>query len=294
MAPRGVDTPAWVQLTSAAAQWVADAAGIRVLHVKGPAAAHVLGLRRESSDVDVLVHPADWLPYLRALERAGFITHGEEVPTSGHSVDVISPEWSASVDVHHKFPGIERDAGEAFDILWEHHSPVDLAGIRCHTLPKVPHALIIGLHAARSPEGTVKWSEADAAWKGLDETERSHLVDLVHELGAAPALGVRFEEFSQYSTEEVRRLWAARARRDAEAVWWMRAIHRKSLRGSLLFLGHGASRYFRALRFRHRGDVRGALGEVVRKGRRWTLVGGAELRRALSKRLGRRPFGRGA
>lgn len=278
MAPRGVDTPAWVQLTSAAAQWVADAAGIRVLHVKGPAAARVLGLRRESSDVDVLVHPVDWLPYLRALEWAGFITQGEAVPTSGHSVDVISPEWSASVDVHHKFPGIERDAGEAFDILWRDRIAIDMAGVPCSTLDRVPHALIIGLHAARSPEASVKWLEADTAWSGLDDVERSQLVDLVHQLGAAPALGVRFEEFAHYSTEEVRRLWAAFARRDAEAVWWLRLRHPRSTRDFIDLFYRGVPRYLHVVHRRNDGNLWGMAKDFAGKGLRLARAGAQEFR----------------
>ena len=273
-----VGTHEWVRLTSAAAQWVADSASIRVLHVKGPAAAEVLGLTRESSDVDVLVHPADWLRYLRALERAGFMTQGDAVPTTGHSVDVISPEWSASVDVHHKFPGIERDAGEAFDILWDQRVPVDLAGAQCLTLPKVPHALIIGLHAARSPEGTVKWSEADAAWSGLANGERSQLVDLVHQLGAAPALGVRFEEFSHYSTEEIRRLWAAFSRRDAEAVWWLRLRHSRSTRDLLDLLYRGVPRYLHVVHRRNDGSLWGMTKDFAGKGSRLLRAGMQELR----------------
>lgn len=279
-----VGTPEGVRLTSAAAQWVADEVGIRVLHLKGPAAGEVLGYSRESSDVDVLVHPSDWLPYLRAMEKVGFLTQGDAVPSTGHSVDVISPHWSASVDVHHKFPGIEREAGEAFDILWGHRIALDLAGVTCSTLPKVPHALLIGLHAARSPEESVKWREADTAWRGLDNDDSVELLELVHQLGAGAALGVRFEEFSHYSTEEVRRLWAAFSRRDAEAVWWLRLRHPRSTRDLIDLFYRGVPRYLHVVHRRNDGNLWGMTKDLCAKGSRLLQAGVQELK--ASRRAG--------
>ena len=60
-----------VLLTSALIQWVADQAGIRILHVKGPAAEVVLDCPRTWSDVDVWVDPARMSDFMAHLEKAG-------------------------------------------------------------------------------------------------------------------------------------------------------------------------------------------------------------------------------
>ena len=154
-----------VALTSAAVQFIADRAGIRILHLKGPAAAELLGFRRNSSDVDVLVHPHEWSRLVGVMEAAGFrADQGAALAGRGHSVDLVSPYWGASVDIHHRFPGIGTAAAAAFEELWSRRVAVDLAGVPSPAPGRVAHALLVVLHAARSPMNGEKWREGELSW----------------------------------------------------------------------------------------------------------------------------------
>lgn len=257
-----------VLLTSAAVQAVADAAGVRVLHLKGPAAAQVLGLTRHSSDVDVLVHPADFAVLTAALLGAGFAPVRPAWAAGGHSWDLVSDDWPAAVDVHRHFPGIEAAPGPAFETLWAGRAQVTLAGVSCQTPGRVAHTLLIGLHAARSPQGSAKWTEATAAWENLSRAEQQHLAALAQELGATAALGVRWEHFGHHTTERTTTLWDALAARDTETIWWLRLRETRHPVVTLRYLGTTTRAYLWALRARHAGDPWGALRDACGKVRR--------------------------
>ena len=215
-----------VLVTSALIQWVADQAGIRILHVKGPAAEIVLDFPRTWSDVDVWVDPARMSDFMAHLEKVGFIA-GPKTPNSGwsHSVDMMpGPLWGARADVHRRFPGITVGDQAAFERLWADRGTLSLGGYPCTTPDRVGHALLIGLHAARSPEGSTKWVEATSAWDALETEERPFLKRLAADLKAESALGVRWDEFSSHSSDRDREYWTAVAARDANAVWWYRFL----------------------------------------------------------------------
>lgn len=268
-----------VALTSAAVQFIADCAGIRILHLKGPAAAELLGLERHSSDVDVLVHPEEWSRLVAALEAVGFTVHQEAVLAGrGHSVDLLSPCWGAGVDVHHRFPGVGAPAAVAFEALWERRTSVCLAGVPCQAPGRVAHALLVVLHSARSPENGQKWAEGELAWQGLSAPDRQGFRDLAVVLQAEEALGVRLQDFSEQATPEMRRLWRARAERDVEAVWWIRLAGAESPREALTWLVSSSLLYLRVLRLRYREDWRGAVREVLAKARRLARAGMRQIR----------------
>lgn len=274
-----------VALTSAAVQFIADRAGIRILHLKGAAAAELLRLSRHSSDVDILVHPEEWSRLVSVLETVGFMVHQEAVLAGrGHSVDLVSPCWGAGVDVHHRFPGIEAPADVAFEALWARRTPVRLAGSTCQAPERVAHALLLVLHSARSPENGPKWAEGEFAWQCLSTTERQEFRDLAVVLQAEEALGVRLSDFSEQSTPEMRRLWRARAERDAEAVWWMRLAGSESPREALAWMVSSSLLYLRVLRLRYRQDWRGAVREVLAKASRLLRAGTRQIRHPAGRR----------
>ena len=270
-----------VVVTSAATQHVAEGVGIRLLHLKGPSAEAVLGLARTYSDVDVLVHPRDWARFLRGMKQAGFeVPHADRVPARGHSVDLLSPHWGASVDVHHRFPGIEIDAGQAFDLLWSERTLVEVGGRPCATPGRVPHAVILGLHAARSPRGGEKWLEGERAWELLSHQEREQARQLVFRLQAQRAMGTRWGEFAGFVDDDVRRLWEALAQRDTESVWWIGALGGgRPIRALALFVT-GLLRYIGQAR-RRNGSLRGVAADVADKAGRFLGAGVAEVRRHL-------------
>lgn len=236
-----------VLLTSALIQWVADQAGIRILHVKGPAAENVLDFPRTWSDVDVWVDPARMSDFMAHLEKVGFIA-GPKTPNSGwsHSVDMMpGPLWGARADVHRRFPGVTIGDQAAFERLWADRGTLSLGGYPCTTPDRVAHALLIGLHAARSPQGSAKWVEASSAWDVLDGEGQFHLKALAGELGAQSALGVRWDAFASHSSDQDREYWAACANRDANALWRHRLLQVWQNPGELVKLARSSGHYLK-------------------------------------------------
>lgn len=256
-----------VLLTSALIQWVADQAGIRILHVKGPAAENVLDFPRTWSDVDVWVDPARMSDFMAHLEKVGFIA-GPKTPNSGwsHSVDMMpGPLWGARADVHRRFPGMAVGDQAAFERLWADRVTLPLAGYPCTTPDRVAHALLIGLHAARSPQGSPKWVEASSAWDALGAEERPRLTRLAADLRAESALGVRWDEFSSYSSDRDREYWAAWAARDATTLWWHRVRRAVRNPSELFRLLLSLAVYVTPLVRLRRGNPKAVVLDVTRR-----------------------------
>lgn len=248
-----------VLLCSALVQWVADQAGIRILHVKGPAAEELLGFARTWSDVDVWVDPRRYKDLLKSLEGVGFsVPPVSPSVVWGHSVDLQPGRLGgARVDLHHRIPGMDRPAQGCFDRVWAERTHLNLAGRVCTTPNRVAHALLLGLHGARSPQGSPKWTEADTAWAALGEGELNKLIQLARAVGAEPTLGTRWAPFASHTSQGDRAYWAAVARGDTPAALvgrFRRAAKRPRL---ALLLAMTLGRDF-AVR------VRGAVGNIRR------------------------------
>lgn len=134
---------------------VADSLGIRVFFIKGPASV-IQGLRlpRTSVDVDAFVSPTDLEPLLAGLYERGWRerTADEDVRVfPKHSVTLNHPSWPCHIDVHFRFPGMEREPADAFNAMWACTEFLELAGQEVRVPSKALGTVILALHALRAP-----------------------------------------------------------------------------------------------------------------------------------------------
>lgn len=148
--------PEGVLLGHALVARLADSLGIRVFFIKGPASV-IQGLRpaKISADVDVFVDPARLADLLQGLRERGW--RGRPIDSDSttfpkHSVTVHHPEWPCCIDVHYRFPGMEKPDMDCFEVLWTNTGGVELAGQQVRVHSKALGVLILALHALRSPQ----------------------------------------------------------------------------------------------------------------------------------------------
>jgi hypothetical protein len=70
---------------------------------------------------------------------------------SSHSISLDHPEWPCCIDLHFRFPGMEADPADCFEMMWAHTEELDLAGQAIQVPSRELQALILALHALRSP-----------------------------------------------------------------------------------------------------------------------------------------------
>lgn len=144
-----------VDLCHALVARVAESLGIRVIFIKGPISG-LQGLRRPkiSGDVDLLVSPTDLDTLVEGLNNRGWTqrpTDFDESTFPVHSVTLLHPMWPNDIDVHFRFPGMERPAEECFELLWSRTADFPLAGRPLKAPSRELGICILALHALRSP-----------------------------------------------------------------------------------------------------------------------------------------------
>ncbi len=157
-APAGaaqLSVPEAVLLGHALVSRVAEGLGIRAFFIKGPASV-IQGLRlpKVSGDVDVFVAPQDLDSMLQGLRERGWRDRPVDPDTSPfhkHSVTIDHPEWPCCIDVHFRFPGMDTDPAEAFEVMWGNTEVLEIAGQDVRVPTKALGILILALHALRSP-----------------------------------------------------------------------------------------------------------------------------------------------
>ncbi|PTT68600.1 nucleotidyltransferase family protein [Arthrobacter sp. HMWF013] len=147
--------PEAVLLGHALVSRVAAGRGIRAFFIKGPASV-IQGLRlpKVSADVDVFVAPSDLDAMLQGLRERGWRERPVDPDSRTfpkHSVTVDHPEWPCCIDVHYRFPGMENDAGDCFEVMWANTEDLEVAGQEVRVPSKPLGVLILALHALRSP-----------------------------------------------------------------------------------------------------------------------------------------------
>lgn len=144
-----------VLLGHAMVQRIGESMGIRSFFMKGPAPA-MQGLRepKTSADVDVFVAPVDLELMLQALRDRGW----RERPSapdnrafSRHSVTVDHSSWPCSIDVHFRFPGMDKSPQKCFEAMWPHVETLELAGQQVAVPSKPLGIAILALNSLRSP-----------------------------------------------------------------------------------------------------------------------------------------------
>jgi hypothetical protein len=148
--------PEAVLLGHALVARVADSLGIRAFFIKGPASV-IQGLRlpKISGDVDVFVAPPDLEPVLQGLRDRGWRERPVDPDSRTfpkHSVTVDHPEWPCCIDVHFRFPGMEANPSDSFELMWANTEDLEVAGQVVRVPSKSLGILILALHALRSPQ----------------------------------------------------------------------------------------------------------------------------------------------
>lgn len=152
-APPSLDLEVRVRLAHARIAHLLDRAGIRGLHLKGYATEPgVYPEHRRSSDVDLLVHPADAAAVIELLHAHGWepVADFSEGSIFQHAATLWHDQLGY-VDVHRLFPGLGPSPEVAFDTLWCERAPLVIAG-RPVPVPSPRHQrLVVIVHAARDP-----------------------------------------------------------------------------------------------------------------------------------------------
>lgn len=144
-----------VLLAHALVAHVSRQLGVRSFFIKGPLSV-LQGLRapKQSSDVDVFVSASDVELLTGALRARGWLTRSsdpDELAFPQHSVTLFHPNWPNDIDVHYRFPGMERKGPECFEAMWAATDEMELAGQPLR-VPTVPLAVcFLALHSLRAP-----------------------------------------------------------------------------------------------------------------------------------------------
>jgi hypothetical protein len=232
------DVPPHVRIEMAHAhlQWVATAEHVPLLHIKGAALDDRLRFSgREGSDADVLVRASDADRFVGALEGYDWhlTSHFRNGSSFEHAATLRHPElgWA---DVHRYNPGFDLDADEAFEVLWADRHPITLAGRPCD-VPSVPaQALVLLLHAARSPHSGRSEADIENAWVAADPELRRDVTLLVERLDAYVGFAAATGRLDDYRAHPHYRLWKVAADGGTRLEeWWARLRAAPSLLDAL-------------------------------------------------------------
>lgn len=207
--PEPIPGPVRLILAHAAVQVVADDCGVDVLHIKGEAQ-HPLVRRvgRESTDVDVLVRPAQIVRLLAVLQKRGWtlVSGFKSSSAFEHSATLINTTWGY-LDVHRHYPGFGVPSAEAFDHLWLARTRWAAGGVGCAVPDVVAQRLILLLHAARSAHSDRARADVDHVWHYTDEVDRARVTQLAARLQAGVALGAAIGDLEPWRDDPTYPLW---------------------------------------------------------------------------------------
>lgn len=215
--------PVWycVQLGHAAVQWVAERAGIDILHIKGAAidsslrppepAGSVDGHTgapwrpRGSTDADVLVRPSQAPALLDALIARGWrvVTDFETGSAFRHASSLWHPHLG-HLDVHRHFPGIGLLPAEAFELLWANRHTTQIAHRTCGVPSVAAQRVLLLLHTARGGRD----SDREWAWERADPVQRQEVEALVAALRAEVAFAAALGGLERFLDAPEHDLWA--------------------------------------------------------------------------------------
>lgn len=186
-----VPLSARVMLAHAAVQALAEDCGADLLFVKGPTTDPDLrAFHTGGSDVDALVRPAHADRLVGALHEHGWrlVTDFRSGSAFDHAANFFHDQWGM-VDVHRTFPGIDRDPEATFERLWSQRRTRLLAHYPCPVPSRTAQALVVLLHAARTPvNGGGLHPDVTTAWHDQDADHRKAVTALAQALGARTPL----------------------------------------------------------------------------------------------------------
>lgn len=222
--------------------------GVRGLFFKGPMAHRMnLRVRKQSSDVDVLIEPGGEDAVVRALAAHGW----RDRPSGGdlgvglvHARTLLHSDWPVDIDLHRRVPGIESDPNKAFEILWEGRSALETAHVTVPVPSRTAHAMILMLNGLRTPWERRAQGELTHLASVLNVDDWRALNDLAQTLDAARALSPYFSDHAPESiTPDPRPAsheWLLYQHLEHPTVLWLDAIRRAPLRHRLSLLRRAA------------------------------------------------------
>jgi len=204
-APTPIPLYARVNLAHAAVQRIAEAAGVSLLHLKGPAV--LRGLRREgrfSSDVDVLVHPDHFGLFEDALQAHGWTpsSHLESGSAFAHAANWWHPHWGY-VDVHAHWPGPTVSPEDVFAAFSEESFDQPIAHLPCPVPGRTAQILVLLLHTARGSNS----ADLDLAWHAQPEEQQRLVLELGARLGAHVAIAAALGDLDAHRDDTSYDLW---------------------------------------------------------------------------------------
>lgn len=203
-----------VRFMHATLQFLADQAGIRILHIKGPALhpdllqhdATGAAVPRSSTDADVIIEPGRAAEFLALATRTRFrqVTEFETGSPFEHAATVWADDLGYA-DLHRFFPGVNASAAAAFEELWRGRESIELAGRACQVPSLEAQRLILLLHHARSGGGARR--DKVVAWDEASDEQRAGVRDLARRLDAELALAAAIGELDRFRDTAGFELW---------------------------------------------------------------------------------------
>lgn len=278
-----VDLGVRIELAHAALQFLADRAGVDLLHIKGIAFDERWRSRVSGgSDADVLVRPSHVGRFLAELEPAGWRRRSRF--HTGSAFEHAQTYWHDHLgyaDVHRFFPGISAD-DEAFDVLWADRQVRQLASYPCTAPNEAAQALIHALNDARNHPGTGARDSLRQLrdWPGTPEVE-ALVPRLRAQVGWAAARN-RLDEVRDHPEHDLWQVTTQGAGRVAE--WRARVKAQRRFRDKVVLVLRAP-----LVNVEHLTNTRGQTPtrvEIAREFVRRARVAAGELRRAASRRGG--------
>lgn len=227
-----------VAIGHAAAQHIAQAAGIHVLHIKGPALDPSLTWPgREGTDADILVRFLEAPAMVSALAHAGWDLRSRFENSSAfqHSATLWHPHWGY-LDVHRHFPGIHASPDTAFDRLWADRTSTDIASVPCSVPSLAGQILIVLLHAARGGGSPRAHRDVQSAWEALTPARRADVTDLVDELNAHVAFAAATGHLDDFRDAPEYDLWSVASRGGTRFQEWTARVKAAPTRRQSLWI----------------------------------------------------------
>ena len=214
---------------------LAEDHGTDLLHIKGPAIDDSLGgATRDSIDADVLVRPAHVDRLVAAMNDHGWSTQYqfEDGSAFEHAATLVHP-FMASVDVHRRFPGMDRDAAATFERLWSDRHTSDIAGVPCPVPALDAQRLILIVHAARG--GRLVHPDIERSWNAATESQREGVIRLADDIGAGVALAAGTGRLDAFVGQPGHELWRvlSTGERSTVRVWLARVKAEPTAAGAL-------------------------------------------------------------
>jgi hypothetical protein len=243
-----------IRFTHASLQVLAEDSGVDLLHIKGPAVDESLlkvgfsrtddpqgsvpgPMERRSIDADVLVRPTHLDALFAAMSKQGWSVayRFEDGSAFEHAATCVHP-FLAPVDVHRRFPGIDRDPDAAFQRLWVERSTTLIAGQACAVPSVTAQRLILILHAARG--GRLNHTDIERCWTMATLEQRRAVIGLAHELGGDVALAAGTGRLEEYRGAPGYALWRALSTRESSLPkLWLARVRAAPNRRAALRIG---------------------------------------------------------